>query len=238
MHDVSFDLDLLTRHNTPTVANAIELFDVRPRNTGFLRPGLRCLSPERKPIAGFAATCQISSEDIGTLGSKESFDYWASVEAVPGPRIAVVQDLDPQPAAGSFWGEVNASIHLALQCSGTVTNGAIRDVDEMKAIGFQALYSNRCVSHAYIHIVDFGKPVVIHGTVIRPGDLLHVDQHGCLVVPKETLRDLETAIREVERRERPVLEYARSGKATREGLVEVVTKHLRNHPKWMPGQTC
>lgn len=233
-----FDFEILERTSTPTVANAIELFDIRPRDTGFVFPGLQCLSPLNKPIYGFAVTCQISSAAPGSLGSRESFDYWESIEAVDGPRIAAVQDLDAQPAAGSFWGEVNASIHLALQCRGTVTNGAVRDADEMRAIGFQALYRSLCVSHAYVHIVDFAKPVVIHGTVIRPGELLHIDQHGCLMVPHEVLGDLEKAIAEVERREKPVLAYARSGKATRAGLAEIVKQHLRNHPKWIPGQTC
>jgi 4-hydroxy-4-methyl-2-oxoglutarate aldolase len=231
------DISVLTRFNTPTVANAIELFDLRPRNTGFLPPGLYCLSPSMAPVAGFATTCTISSEAPDTFGRRESFDYWEHVDSVPGPRIAVVQDLDAYPAPGCFWGEVNASIHMALGCTATVTNGGVRDTDEMRAMGFQALYRHLCVSHAYVHITDFGKAVVVDGVVVRPGDLLQVDQHGALIVPVETLTGLESAIAEIERRERPVITYARSGAATRAGLVDIVTKHLRNPEPWKPAQT-
>lgn len=188
-------------------------------------------------MAGFAVTCTISSESPDSLGKIESFEYWQHIESVAGPRIAVVQDLDTYPASGCFWGEVNANVHRALGCVGTITNSGVRDVDEMRAAGFQALYKHLCVSHSYVHITDCGKPVVIDGVVIRPGDLLQVDQHGALLVPLEILGQLEAAIVEIEKRERPVIDYARSGSATREGLVEQVTKHLRNVPKWKHAQT-
>jgi 4-hydroxy-4-methyl-2-oxoglutarate aldolase len=235
---IYMDLSILNRFNTPTVANAIELFELRPRNTGFLRPGLHCLNPAQAPVAGFAATCTISSESLEGFGRRESFDYWEHVESVQGPRIAVVRDLDPYPASGCFWGEVNASVHKALGCVGTVTDSAIRDSDEMRAIGFQALYGHLAVSHSYIHVVDFGKPVVMQGARVAPGDLLQMDAHGVLIVPVEVLPDLEKAVAEIERRERPVITYAQSRSATRAGLVEMATKYLRNNAKWTPTQTC
>jgi len=231
---ISVDLSVLTRYNTPTVANAIELFELRPRSTGFLMPGLHCLQPSLAPIAGFATTCTVSSQTLDSFGRRDVFDYWEHVESIPGPRIAVVQDLDPYPGTGCFWGEVNSNVHKALGCIGTVTNGAIRDVEEMRAAGFQALYRHLAVSHSYIHVTDFGKPVVIDGVLVTPGEVLQVDQHGVLIVPLETLPQLEQAIQEIERRERPVIDYARSGQATREGLVDAMTRHLRNTPKWIP----
>ena len=229
------DLGVLTRYSTPTVANAIELFELRPRDEGFLRPGLLCLRPDAVPMAGFAATCLVSGNKPDTYGRRDVYDYWEHLESVPGPRISVVQDLDPYPGAGCFWGEVNASIHLALGCVATVTDGAVRDLPEMRSVGFQALYRHVAVSHGYIHPVAFGSPVNIGGVVVRPGDLLQVDQPGALIVPVETLPQLEAAVLEIERRERPVIDYAKSGSATRAGLKEMVDKHLRNAPPWRPG---
>lgn len=230
------DLSVLTRYNTPTVANAIELFELRPRHEGFLRPGLHCLRPDLPPVAGYATTCTISGESAGSYGRRESFEYWEHIESIPGPRIAVVQDLDPEPRTACFWGEVNANIHLALGCVGTITDGGARDLDEMRAAGFQALYRHASVSHSYVHVVDCGQPLRIYGVLVQPGDLLQIDQHGALLVPPETLPHLEAAIQEIERRERPVIDYCKSGQATREGLVEVVTKHLRNAPAWKAPQ--
>lgn len=228
------DLTILSRYSTPTVSNAIELFEIRPRNEGFLRPGFLCLQPDLPPLAGFAATCLISGDRADTYGRRTVFEYWEHLESLPGPRISVVQDLDPRPGTACFWGEVNSNIHLALGCRATVTDGAARDLPEMRAAGFQALYRYPCVSHSWGHPVGFGCPVNIDGVIVRPGDLLQVDQHGALIVPVETLPHLEEAILEIERRERPVIDYARSGTATRAGLVEAVTRHLLNAPAWTP----
>ncbi|MBI4907593.1 MAG: RraA family protein [Acidobacteria bacterium] len=230
-------LELLTRYNTPTIANAIELFELRPRNEGFLPPGLLCLSPGATPVAGYAATCFVSGASGNSGGRVETFDYWAHLESVPYPRISVVQDIDPAPQTGCFWGEVNANIHLALGCLGTITDGGVRDLDEMRAAGFQALYRHASVSHSYVHVTGFGTPVTIGGVTVHPGDIVQIDQHGALLVPAEVMPNLEAAVQEIERRERPVIDYARSGAATRHGLAEMVTKHLRNNPKWTPGQT-
>jgi regulator of RNase E activity RraA len=236
---LSSPLDLLAplrRYNTPTIANAIELFDLRPRNRGFLRPGWKVLQASMPPVAGYAATCLIAGEGPDTFGKKESFGYWAHVESIPGPRIAVVKDLDPWPSAGCFWGEVNASVHTALGCVGTVTDGGVRDVDEMRTIGFQAVYRDLCVSHGYVHIVDYGAPVTIDGETIAPGQLLQMDQHGVLLVPEAVLPNLQEAIDEVERRERPVIDYCRGASPTRAGMEEMLKKHLRVSGKWAPGQ--
>jgi regulator of RNase E activity RraA len=232
---MSLDLSVLTRYNTPTIANAIELFELRPRNQGFLPPGFLCLRPGAPPVAGYAATCLISSLTPESFGRRDVFDYWQHVESVPGPRIAVVQDLDPYPGTGCFWGEVNSSIHLALGCPATVTNGACRDLDEMRSVGFQALYRHAAVSHSYVHVAGFGEPVVIAGVLIRPGDLVQVDQHGALLVPPETVPDLQAAVDEIERRERPMISYCLSGTATRAGMMDTMTRHIRDAPAWKPG---
>lgn len=224
----------LRHYNTPTIANAIELFDLRPRNRGFLKPGWRVLQPGMAPLAGYASTCIISGEGPDSYGKKESFDYWEHIESIPGPRIAVVKDIDPQPGSACFWGEVNASVHMALGCVATVTDGAVRDLDEMKSLRFQAAYRATCVSHGYVHIVDFNKPVLLDGELISPGDLLQIDQHGVLIIPPAVLPQLQEAIYEVERRERPVIEYCQSGRASRAGLVDMVKKHLRITTKWAP----
>ena len=54
-----------------------------------------------------------------------------------GPKIVVVQDLDKPKVGGSFWGEVTSNMHRALGCVGTITDGSIRDLDEMTNAGFK-----------------------------------------------------------------------------------------------------
>jgi regulator of RNase E activity RraA len=206
------ELEALRRYNTPTISNAIELFDVRPRNVGFLPHTIRCLLPNLGPIIGYAVTAQTralppepTEKPVDLLG-----DYLRYVAAMPGPKIAVGWDRDDPPGLGAQFGEVTATIHKKLGCVGHITSGCPRDLDEVEALGFQLFGLNPCVSHAYVRLVDFGTTVTIGGVEIKSGDLLHADKHGVCVVPHEIAPRLAAACAEVERRERPLLESCRS----------------------------
>lgn len=111
--------------------------------------------------------------------------YREYVASIPGPKIVVVQDLDKPNVYGSYWGEVNANVHQALGCVGTITDGAIRDLDEMCNAGFKALASRMCVGHAYSWPVRWQCDVEVFGCTIKPGQLVHADKHGFLVIPQE-----------------------------------------------------
>jgi 4-hydroxy-4-methyl-2-oxoglutarate aldolase len=216
------ELEALRALNTPTVANAIERFDKRPRHLGFMGPEVRCIFPEMPPIVGYAATARIMAEQPADGPRAPSrHDYWDSILSVPAPRIAVIQDLDQPPAIGSFWGEVNGNIHRALGCAGTITNGGVRDLDEVRALGFQMFASAVIVSHAYVHLVEFGTPVKVGGLVVRPGDLIHADKHGAIVIPHEIARDVPAAAAEVERMERRIINYCQSHEFDVAGLKEL-----------------
>jgi 4-hydroxy-4-methyl-2-oxoglutarate aldolase len=216
------DLAALRRLNTPTISNAIETFDVRPRNFGFSGPEIRCMFPDFEPIVGYAATATIMADQPG-MGARNASRpaYWEYIAGLPMPRISVIQDLDQPPAIGSFWGEVNGNIHRALGCVGTITNGGVRDLDEVRAIGFQMLAAAAIVSHAYVHLVDFGTPVRVGGLLVNSGDLIHADKHGAIVIPHEIAREIPQAAEEVERRERRIINFCKSREFTVEGLKEV-----------------
>jgi regulator of RNase E activity RraA len=215
------ELDALRALNTPTVANAIERFNVRARHLGFTGPEIRCMFPEMPPMVGYAATAKIAAEQPAAGGAPSRHDYWDAILNVPAPRIAVVQDLDQPRAVGSFWGEVNANVHRALGCLGTITNGGVRDLDEVRPLGFQMLAAAAIVSHAYVHLVEWGTPVKIGGLWISPGDLIHADQHGAIVIPHEIARELPAAAAEVEQMERRIINYCKSPGFTVDGLKEL-----------------
>ena len=94
----------------------------------------------------------------------------------------------------------------------------------MKALGFQLFGLAPCVSHAYVRLVDFGKPVTLGGVTIRSGDLLHADQHGVCIVPLEVAPKLAEACAEVENRERPLLEICRSQEFSLDRYIELRTR--------------
>ncbi|UCF94601.1 MAG: RraA family protein, partial [Desulfobacterales bacterium] len=146
-------------------------------------------------------------------------------------RIAVLHDID-DPVIGSFWGEVNANIHRALGCVGAVTDGSVRDLDEVEALGFQFFSGCITVSHAYVHMVDMGAPVKVGGLVVKPGDLLMGDKHGVISIPREIARDVPRAAQMVEDWERRIINFCKSDVFTVEGLEEC---YFSPRPSW-PGK--
>jgi regulator of RNase E activity RraA len=136
----------------------------------------------------------------------------------------VIRDLDDPPGVGAFWGEVQSTIHHALGCVGTVTNGAVRDLDEVRALGFHFFAGSVVVSRAYVHLVEVGTPVDVDGLPVRPGDLLHADRHGVLAIPHDVAGRLDDAVECVNQSEREVLEYCRRPDFTREGLEAIYLK--------------
>jgi 4-hydroxy-4-methyl-2-oxoglutarate aldolase len=215
------ELEALRNITTPTIANAIEVFNIQPRNTGFMTPDIRCILPELGIMVGYAVTCTIRADQPPGPGREVSRpDWWDYIVTIPEPRVVVVQDLDRQPI-GSMWGEVNGSIHKALGCIGTVTDGGVRDLDEVRAMGFHCFASCVLVSHAYIHLVDFGNPVKIGGVVVKPGDIIHGDQHGVSTIPMSVAAQIPDAVAKVDARERPIIDACRAPDFSVDTLKEV-----------------
>lgn len=200
-------LEALRRYDTPTMANAIETFDIRPRDEGFASIEIRCMFPELPPMVGYAATATIRARG---KGSDDQSPLWSHVLSVPGPRVVVVQDLDEPPAHGSLWGEVNANVFTALGCLGVVTDGCVRDLDEARGMGFHFFARGPGVSHAYVRVEEAGTPVRIGGLAITPGDLIHADQHGVLLIPTEIAAELPAAADRVIAREQDFIRWLRS----------------------------
>jgi regulator of RNase E activity RraA len=199
-------LDQLARISAPTIANAIEIFDVRPRNAGFVAAEIVCRFPRLGAMVGYAVTALIRAEQPPLEGHRAAeAAWWEHVAGRPAPRVVVMQDLDAPRGIGAYWGEVQANIHRALGCAGVVTDGTVRDLPEAEALGFHFFSAHVSVSHAYVHMVDFGLPVKVGGLVIRPGDLLHGDQHGVVVIPPEIADRIPEAAARIEARERAMI---------------------------------
>ena len=200
-------LEALRRYDTPTLSNAIEAFDIRPRDEGFASLEIRCMFPELPPMVGYAATATIRARGKG--GDDQSA-LWAHVQTVEGPRVVVVKDLDEPPAHGALWGEVNANVFQSLGCAGVVTDGCVRDLNEVRQLGFHFFARGAGVSHAYVRVESTGEPVDIGGLRISPGDLIHADQHGVLLVPAEIAAALPAAADAIIAREQTFIRWLRS----------------------------
>lgn len=178
----------LKRWNTPTIYNGWEQItkhDVAAEC--FNLEETRDFMPQMGPMVGRAVT--VVFEPSNPNHREAHPDAWSRyrdyIASVDGPKIVVLQDLDKPRTIGSFWGEVSSNMHRALGCVGTIVDGAIRDVDEMTNAGFKALARRFCVGHAHSLPVSWGESVEVFGTPIEPGQLIHADKHGFLVVPEE-----------------------------------------------------
>lgn len=169
---------------------------------------VQCRFPELGVGVGYAVTAKIRAS-IPPADDPETVDREAWVDhllTVPGPRIVVIQDMD-QPAIGSYWGEVNATRHRAMGCLGVITDGGVRDLDEMRGMGFQALSKAVLVSHAYVHMVEIGGPVTVGGLTVHSGDLLAMDQHGAIHIPHDIASQVADAAKRVEDEEREIIRF-------------------------------
>ena len=216
-------LDSLGKLQTCAAANAIETFDILPRDQGFIRPEIRSIFPELGNMIGYAVTGVISAKTPPSshmrIARTEWFDY---VLSIPEPRVVVLKDLDYPDVLGSYWGEVQSNVHKALGCVGTVTDGGVRDLDEMREAGFFAFATEVLVSHAYVHMVEYGVPVTIGGLTVDPGDIMLGDQHGVLRLPKDIAADIPRAVDQVEVGERKIIDFCKSPDFTIDGLKELM----------------
>ncbi len=204
-------IEALEGISSPTVANAVETFKIRPREQGNLSTNIRALFPELGPMVGYAVTALIRAERGPFEGHRAgTFAWWDYIQTIPAPRVVVVHDLDDPRGQGAQWGEVQASIHKALGCRGVVTDGSVRDLNEVRALGFQFCAACVSVSHANVHLVDFNLPVKVGGVWINPGDLVHGDQHGVLTIPHEVADKVPEAAARVEADERRIIDLCRS----------------------------
>jgi 4-hydroxy-4-methyl-2-oxoglutarate aldolase len=215
----------LRLYSSPTVANAVETFNLQPRTAGFMSSQIRCIFPEFGTLVGYAYTATIRASTTPPAGAGALRPaMWRELEKIPSPRVIVIQDLDDPPGVGAFWGDVQSNIHRALGCNGTVTNGSVRDLEEVRALGFHFFAGSVSVSHAYVHLVEIGVPVQVGGLTVRPGDIIHGDQHGVLSVPREIAGRISEGVGKVEQVERQLITYCQSPGFTRQGLEDLFNK--------------
>jgi regulator of RNase E activity RraA len=221
------DLLQLKRWNTPTVYNGWEQITKRdPAADAFNLEETRDFMPQMGPMVGYAVTVVIEPSNKAPRDANPNAwdEYRRYVAGIPGPKIVCIQDLDKPRTIGSFWGEVSSNMHRALGCVGTIVDGAIRDVDEMTNAGFKAIARRLCVGHAHVHPVRWNCEVEVFGRKVFPGDLIHADKHGFIVLsPQEEPAILEAA-RFMDANEcQTVIPAARSaaGRSTEEILVSL-----------------
>ena len=224
----SDQINQLRSFSTCVISDAIETFGVRLRNEGFATVGFRCLFKSFAPLVGYAATCKVRSAHPPIVGSRyvERTDWWKHIRSIPSPRVVVMQDIDQEPGTGAFLGVVHVNILKALGCVGAITNGAARELPGIESSGFQVFAGRLAISRAYIHIVEFGGPVEVGGLKIQPGELLHGDRHGIIIVPQDLVAQLPAVASRIMEKKQQVIELSKKPEATFEELGQALRELL------------
>jgi len=207
------DIARLAQWDTPTICNALEEIVPERRGHGFTTEPLVPLDPDLPPICGYARTATIRAAEPPNETADETAAkraaYYDYVGRPPAPTVVVIQDLDPRPGIGAFWGEVQTNIHKGLGTLGAVTNGSFRDLRD-SARGFNLLGGKVGPSHAYVHVVDIGCQVTVYGLTVTTDDIVHADHHGAVMVPKAAVTAIPAVVERIQRREAVIIEAART----------------------------
>jgi len=212
-------LEYLKSIDTPTLSNAIELLKVRPRRDGYAPVQLRTLFPELGRMCGYAVTAQVE-----TVTQMEPFDIegfvhlYRAIEQSPKPAVVACQEIGGFPDYAAHCGEVMASLMTSVGAIGLISDCAVRDIPEVRALKFHYFARGTVASHASFRVARVGVPVQILGMAIAPGDLLHGDENGLLSIPAGLEDKLPSLVDAVRSRERALIGFIRCDRCTAESL--------------------
>jgi regulator of RNase E activity RraA len=204
------EMSLLERFDTPTICNALELIDSSRRDFGFTRHNMFAVNATPRPVVGFAFTATMRSHRPSSLSKEalklERMKYYEHVyEPTDVPKICVMQDLDDgESPRGPFWGEFNTRIHRSMGFRAVVTNGCVRDVDNLPD-DVLLLCEGLRPSHANVHITSYGEPVTVFGMQVSEGDIVHADRHGAVTFPSALSQEVVLKAAEHMAGEEPVI---------------------------------
>ncbi len=211
----------LAKYDTPTICNVVELFDVRPRNAGYMNDTIKACFPQFPPMVGYALTSFFRSQSPPRGG-----DVYATLTRqierfaeLPGPAVLVFQDVD-HPVAAATFGEVMCTTYKAFGAKGLITSGTGRDLDQVERIHFPAFTSGATCAHGYSHILAVGSPVVVGGITVYQGDLLHGDRNGVTTIPHEVASEVADGCREFATAEQIIFDYLKGSHITPAGFEE------------------
>jgi len=222
--------------DTPTICNIIELFNIRPYNTGFMDQRIQACFPELPPMVGFAATATFRAGGAPRSGAGYVglVDQVKRFEELSGPPVVVFQDLDDPTVAATF-GEIMCTAYQAFGAIGLITSGGGRDLQQVHAIQFPVFTNGTICSHGYVHFPQIHVPIHVGGITIYPDDLLHGDLNGVTTIPVEIASEVADVGEDFVKAENIVLTAIRGNNPTPAVLQKALAEskdqiqNLRNH---------
>jgi len=221
-------IESLTGWDTPALSNALDSLRLRPHNIGHSDGSIQRITGPAAPMAGRAVTARMVAREPGNDGIPVSRLHRA-VAQTEGPVVVVLEDRDNPAGAGAFLGEVNGSLLAALRVRGVITNGRVRDASELRELGYAVYAAGLCVARAYMRLTDVGTEVTVAGLTVRPGDLLHADEHGILQIPAESLPGIISRAEVIRQDEQKIVGWSRSADFSVDKLLQLRRASYAEH---------
>ncbi|MEY9934078.1 4-hydroxy-4-methyl-2-oxoglutarate aldolase [Catenulispora sp. GP43] len=215
----SAEIEALAAWDTPALSNALDALRLRPFNAGYTDGSIQRLTGA-EPIVGFAVTARMVARDPGNDAVPVSVLHEA-ISKTSGPVVVVIEDCDTLPGAGAFLGEVNGALLAALGVRGLVTNGRVRDIEELRCYPYPVYATGLCVARAHMRLIEVGCPAAVAGMHVDPGDILHGDEHGMLNIPRAALPAVLDKADLIRQDEQQVVGWSQSDEFSIPGLLEM-----------------
>lgn len=146
---------------------------------GAVLQGFSC-NMEQAKLFGRANTLKLRTIKNGE-DFKGIYDALESYSGIAENDIIIVENEEKDYA---YFGDLNARLAIRSGASGTIVNGATRDIEKTKALNYPVFYKS--VNAADVRrraVLDYiNKPVQIENTKITPGDLIFIDDCAMVVI--------------------------------------------------------
>jgi regulator of RNase E activity RraA len=168
-------------------------------------------------IAGRAVTVRLKAK-----GREESPRHLgtAAIQAAGPGDVIVVDHHAREDVAG--WGGILSTAAKVKGVAGVIIDGACRDIDEARELGFPVFARAAVQITARGRVVEdsFNEPVEIADVSVRPGDLVIADGSGVVFVAAERAEEVIKAAEEIASRETQMTKDVLAGRS----VVEVMGK--------------
>lgn len=210
-------LEFLRTVSVSDVSDALTRFNVRNVRLRGVLP-LVPFPPEGRHMAGPAVTIRFVPCHYKTQYRDVPERLTEIVEEAPKGCVIVVEGGDLMPVQG----EMNCLTAIRAGHEGSVGDGPVRDVDALKRSNFPIFHKVSPIGvmmETYVgNLLCAGSYEYIDcaGALVRPGDVIVGDNNGVVVVPKERVKDVVEATRDIIRLEDELKSRIESGATWRQ----------------------
>uniref|UniRef100_M4B5V2 RraA-like protein n=1 Tax=Hyaloperonospora arabidopsidis (strain Emoy2) TaxID=559515 RepID=M4B5V2_HYAAE len=166
-------------------------------------------------ICGPAYTVQVVPITGAPIVPKQPFHY---VDKTGAGQVIVISA--PTGSTSGVFGGLLATAAKARGAVAVVTDGRVRDVQELNALGFPA-FSIGTSAHGQqgrTVVADVNCPIVVAGCIVRPRDIIRGDINGVVVVPVEHAAQVAAMAARIEQQDEKVAKAVEQGAGLHESF--------------------